>query len=115
MENNKKIKIRLLIFLVPVLMLCACSKNRMPTKELDMPTEELANGRVLYNNYCDTCHPRGMAGLGPAIINKPLPKFLMRFQVRHGLGVMPDFDEDVLKDEEVKNIAEYIVYLRKNR
>ena len=34
-------------------------------------------------------HPGGEAGVGPAFTNKPLPMFLVRAQVRYGLGAMP--------------------------
>ncbi|HET8854563.1 MAG TPA: cytochrome c [Salinimicrobium sp.] len=86
----------------------------MPYSEpVEMPTEDLAHGRVLFNNYCASCHPGGMSGVGPAIINKPLPEFLIRFQIRNGIGLMPAFDEDVLKDRQVEQIAEYLVFLRK--
>jgi len=36
-------------------------------------------------------HPGGEAGVGPAFTNKPLPMFLVRAQVRYGLGAMPTF------------------------
>lgn len=107
--------IRVLKFFFLLLIISSCSgPKKAPSPEpVNMPTAQLEDGRVLYNQYCQQCHPGGMAGLGPAIINKPLPKFLMRFQIRHGLGVMPDFDEDLLSDNQVKNIARYLVYLRK--
>jgi hypothetical protein len=36
----------------------------------------------------------------------PLPRFLMRFQVRHGLGAMPAFPPEVLKDDDVEHILD---------
>ena len=36
----------------------------------------------------------GEAGLGPEINDKPLPGFLIKFQVRHGMGTMPSFKKD---------------------
>jgi mono/diheme cytochrome c family protein len=53
--------------------------------------------------------------VGLAIINKPLPKALIKFQIRNGIGVMPAFNEKQLSDEQVENIAEYLRYLRTNR
>lgn len=107
--------IRLSKILFLLLIICSCSgPKKAPSAEPEnMPTAQLEEGRILFNQYCQQCHPGGMGGLGPAIIDKPLPKFLMRFQIRHGLGVMPDFDEDVISDSQVKNIARYLVYLRK--
>lgn len=97
------------------LRISSCSTPRIaPYAELvEMPTEDLVKGRKLFNNHCATCHPTGKSGLGPAIINKPLPEFLIRFQIRNGIGVMPAFNEDKLADDQVENIAEYLIYLRK--
>lgn len=92
---------------------CTAPKTNLYTAPVTLETKELENGRILFDEHCATCHPGGMSGLGPAIINKPLPKFLIRFQIRNGIGVMPAFDEEVLNDEQVKDIAEYLVYLRK--
>lgn len=119
MESYKKgIKISVFIILIgslaAVYSSCSVRKGVPHSEPVVLATQELKDGEILFYNYCNTCHPSGTAGVGPAINNKPLPKFLIRFQVRHGLGVMPDFDEEVLEDEQVKNIAKYLVYLRKN-
>ena len=120
MESNKEVKRKFVVYsiLMPLLVFLIISRcsapKRIPVAEtVSMPTEELENGRMLFNGYCGTCHPGGMSGVGPAIINKPLPASLIRFQIRKGIGVMPAFEEDVLTDEQVKHIAEYLVYLRK--
>lgn len=94
---------------------CSAPKTAPLAELVEMPTEKLQQGRILFNEYCATCHPGGMAGVGLGIIDKPLPKFLMKFQIRNGIGVMPAFDEKVLTDEEVDNIVDYIVYLRKGK
>jgi hypothetical protein len=39
--------------------------------------------------YCYKCHPGGEAGLGPSTNAVMAPNFIRKFQVRHGLGVMP--------------------------
>ena len=103
------------IIILVLLWVVSCSAPKIaPYSEIvEMPTETLEDGRRHFNIYCATCHPGGMAGLGPAIINKPLPEFLIKFQIRNGVGVMPAFDDKVLSDEQVDNIAEYLVYLRK--
>lgn len=72
----------------------------------------LERGRTAFERYCYRCHTMGEGGMGPIINDKPLPRFLMKFQVRHGLGVMPKFTEDVLSDEDLDNIVNYIVALR---
>lgn len=94
---------------------CSAPKTTLLAEEMEMPTKNLRQGRVLFNEYCATCHPGGMGGLGLAIINKPLPESLIRFQIRNGIGVMPAFNESMLTDEQVENISGYIVYLRKGK
>jgi len=50
----------------------------------------------------------GEADLGPALNDKPLPAFLMRFQVRNGLGVMPAFAKDRISDAELDQLIAYL-------
>lgn len=94
---------------------CSAPKTVPLAEVTEMPTEKLQQGRVLFDQYCASCHPNGMAGVGLAIIDKPLPERLIEFQIRNGIGVMPAFDENVLSDEQVEKIAEYLVYLRKGK
>lgn len=94
---------------------CSAPKTVPLAEVVEMPSKELQQGRKLFNEYCASCHPGGMAGVGLAIINKPLPKALIKFQIRNGIGAMPAFDEKVLSDKEVKNITKYVVYLRKGK
>ena len=103
---------------VPVLLglvMAACSARRgVPyTDPLQATSEEVKHGKVLFDQYCNPCHPGGSSGLGPALNNKPLPGFLIRFQIRNGVGVMPAFSEEVISDEESKKIVAYMKALRK--
>jgi mono/diheme cytochrome c family protein len=77
-------------------------------------TEE-RSGRELFMQSCHQCHPGGMAGLGPAINNKPLPQWLIKVQVRQGLGAMPSFDESELSEADLDALAEYVSALRRER
>ena len=122
MENNQRItfikKGRSGYFLIAVLLGlemfgCSAPKKVLYSEPVDLPSKELQQGKVLFEEYCATCHPGGMGGVGLAIVNKPLPEFLIKFQIRNGIGVMPAFGEDKLSDEQVDHIAEYLVYLRK--
>jgi mono/diheme cytochrome c family protein len=54
------------------------------------------------------CHPAGEAGLGPAINSNPAPQFIKRFQVRHGLGVMPCFDNEEISAADLRDISKYL-------
>ena len=74
----------------------------------------LQRGRVAYDLYCYKCHGDGEGALGPAINDKPLPRFLMRLQVRAGLGAMPSFSRADLSDRELDDIVDYLVAIRRH-
>jgi mono/diheme cytochrome c family protein len=79
-----------------------------------MPLDKahLLRGRLLFDRHCYKCHLEGEGGLAPAMNDKPLPKFLMRLQVRVGLGAMPGFTDEQISDAELDDILNYIVALR---
>ncbi len=82
---------------------------------LDIDSDRIAAGRKVFMTQCNQCHPGGEAGVGPALNNKPLPAFLIKFQVRHGLGVMPDFSEERINDKELDALTAYLIALRRHR
>lgn len=97
-------------------LLGACSARRSePIRgPLDVSEAKVAHGRAVYMAKCNKCHPGGDAGLGPAINNKPLPDFMVRFQTRHGLGTMPSFGKDEIPDGDLEDVTAYLKALRKN-
>lgn len=100
-----------LVMLFYAVMVAACASRRSePVKqEIFVPTSsEVAEGEKLYMMYCQKCHPAGEAGLGPSINSNPAPQFVKRFQVRHGLGVMPSFKKDELSTEQLHHISRYL-------
>ena len=76
---------------------------------------DLVQGRMLFDRHCYKCHLQGEGGMSPALNNKPLPKFMVRYQVRLGLGAMPAFSREQLSDEELDSVVEYVSYLRHPR
>jgi hypothetical protein len=78
-----------------------------------VPQHEHPEGRRLFLEHCNHCHPSGHAGLAPALNNKPLPAAAIRMQVRRGLGAMPSFSDQDLPDPQLNALAEYVVALRK--
>ncbi|HYH56249.1 MAG TPA: cytochrome c, partial [Anseongella sp.] len=77
--------------------------------ELFIPADEnIAKGEKIYMLYCQKCHPAGEAGLGPAINSNPAPRFVKRFQVRHGLGVMPAFKKGEISKSDLRAISRYL-------
>ena len=77
------------------------------------PDEQILLGARVFASSCNGCHPGGTQGLGPAINNKPLPTWLMRFQVRKGLGAMPAFTEEDINAQELDALLRYLVWLRR--
>jgi mono/diheme cytochrome c family protein len=84
---------------------------------INLSDPSMERGRLLFDRHCYSCHTEGEGGMGPIINDKPFPRFLMRLQVRHGLGVMPAFSENEISDSELDDILKYLLVLRhqKNR
>jgi mono/diheme cytochrome c family protein len=76
------------------------------------PVPEVQLGERVFDANCSQCHPGGTGGLGPAINNKPLPGWLIEFQIRHGLGAMPAFSSEEVSDEEMDAVVKYLKWLR---
>lgn len=92
---------------------CGSARRGEPiTGRAPISSGELLEGKKLFMKHCDQCHPRGEAGLGPGLNNKPLPAFLIKFQVRHGLGAMPSFSKEDISDEELEKLVSYLQALR---
>jgi mono/diheme cytochrome c family protein len=85
--------------------------NVIPAERLqDNP--RLAEGQLVFMEHCNQCHVGGAAGVGPSLNDKALPPWLIRFQVRHGLGGMPAYSHRVISDHELEDVITYVRYLR---
>ncbi|HYG37143.1 MAG TPA: cytochrome c [Cytophagales bacterium] len=106
------------VFLLSSLFLttmCA-SRKSLPLKgPLDVSNNKVTAGQVVFMEYCYKCHPSGEAGLGPALNSNPAPGFLKRFQVRHGLGVMPSFKRNEISRDDMDKLIAYMKALRHNK
>ena len=76
--------------------------------------QQLALGQRAFMTSCHQCHPGGMAGLGPAINNKPLSGAMIKMQTRAGLGAMPGFSSSELSEEDLDAVVAYLKALRKH-
>jgi mono/diheme cytochrome c family protein len=74
---------------------------------------QVALGERVFAHACHACHPNALAGLGPGIIDQPIPPWLVRLQVRIGLGVMPAFPAEEIDDEELDALVAYLDALRR--
>ncbi|HEX7070940.1 MAG TPA: cytochrome c [Rhodothermales bacterium] len=92
---------------------CGTARRGAPVQEdIAFTDSSLVRGERVFMHFCNGCHPGGDGGLGLALNNKPLPAFLIRFQIRKGLGAMPGFSDDIISDEEVRDVARYLVAVR---
>ena len=92
---------------------CASARRSEPIAgPLPEVSREVESGRLLFQSNCNACHVHGEAGLGPAINDKPLPSFMIRMQVRNGLGAMPSFPEKDLSAGDLDRIVAYLETLR---
>jgi mono/diheme cytochrome c family protein len=95
---------------------CGSARRTEPIAgPMSLASPDLTDGKKLFMKNCDQCHPRGESGLAPALNNKPHPSFLIKFQVRHGLGAMPSFSKEDISDRELENIVLYLQTLRSHR
>ncbi len=90
--------------LVPVV-LAACDGG-----EGNSGTELVRSGEVVFQRYCNVCHPGGGLGAGPSLI-LALPRLSdgqVRDIVRHGKNRMPGFTTAELSDAELDDLIVYI-------
>jgi mono/diheme cytochrome c family protein len=101
--------------LLPLALAAGCSARRGepvagPFRD---PSPEVRRGEVIFDRQCSHCHPGGERGLAPALNDKPLPGFLIKFQVRHGLGAMPAFSQREIGDQDLNDLVRYLKALRR--
>ena len=92
---------------------CASRKSAPITgKEFLATNERILNGEKIFMAHCQKCHPGGEGGLAPAVNSNPAPQFIKRFQMRHGLGVMPSFKKDEISKNDLRDISKYLKALK---
>jgi mono/diheme cytochrome c family protein len=103
-------KLSSIIFSVAILASACMVRRSEPVKGRNFTPEnaDIKHGEQVFMSYCHKCHPAGESGLGPAINSNPAPSFLKKFQVRHGLGVMPAFKADALSKKDLQDVAKYL-------
>lgn len=90
---------------------CSSRVSTPLSEERTLNDSEKAGEKIFMEN-CQRCHPQGEAGLGPAI--HWAPDFAKRFQVRHGAGVMPAFDESQISKEEMDQLMDYLKAIKES-
>ncbi|MEZ4287954.1 MAG: cytochrome c [Polyangiales bacterium] len=69
---------------------------------------DAATGKVVWDTYCDGCHPGGDKGKGPSVIDIELSAPSMRKQIREGGKKMPDFDESKIDAPSLEALLAYL-------
>jgi mono/diheme cytochrome c family protein len=88
---------------------CVVRKAEPLTQKTFLPkNERVALGERVFMANCQKCHPGGEGGLGPAINANPAPQFIKRFQMRHGLGVMPSFKKVEISKNDLHDISKFL-------
>lgn len=95
---------------------CGASRVSEPIAGPSVLGPRERKGESAFMHTCNPCHPQGEAGLGGALVSKPLPVPVIRAKVR-GLspGDMPKFSENELSDDDVDAIGTYLKAIRKKR
>lgn len=88
---------------------CVVRKAEPLTQRSFTPrNERIENGERVFMTHCQKCHPGGEGGLGPSITANPAPQLVKRFQMRHGLGVMPSFKKNEISVSDLHDISNYL-------
>ena len=109
-----KLSALLAIALAALLTGCGSARRSEPLKgAVTISDPRISHGRIVFMAACHRCHPGGEAGLGPALNDKPLPEFLIKTQIRAGLGAMPAFGPERLSDADVDAVIRYMKLIRR--
>lgn len=80
-----------------------------PAGEATQPSGGAADGQAVFQQNCNSCHPNGNAGVGPALAGRDdLTEDRIRMQVRQGGGGMPAFPESQISDDQLEALVEYV-------
>lgn len=72
----------------------------------------VAAGQTVFQQSCNSCHPNGNAGVGPALRGKNLSADRITTQVRNGGGGMPAFSSSQIGDQQLNDLVAYVQSLK---
>ena len=99
---------------------CTTARRGEPLgASLSGASESVHQGRLVFMQHCQKCHPGGEAGEGPSLNNVPLPGTALRLRVRSrafflGVGRMPSFKKEEISPEQLDNLVSYLKAVRRS-
>ena len=95
---------------------CSSARRTEPIAgPLRETSPQVARGEMSFAAHCQTCHTFGERSFAPALNNKPAPGWLIKLQVRVGLGAMPAFSKTELTPRDLDTIVAYLKALRHHK
>ena len=110
-----------ILFSLLLLSSCGTARRSEPLMgPMNITSEKIAKGKIVFNENCSKCHPGGEGGVGPAINNVYLPEPLLKFRIRSkafilGLGKMPSFKKQHISRQDLDALTAYLKELRRNK
>ncbi len=113
-----------IIYIIPVfsifLFFSGCSARRVHKEWTTSESEDPAikEGRFVFKQNCQRCHPNGEAGVGPSLNNIHLPGFAIKGRVRSRAfllwtGRMPQFDKHEITKKELNSLVRFMKAMEK--
>jgi mono/diheme cytochrome c family protein len=115
-RGRKQWPVSLLLLLTAVLSglgLASCDGGSATPTVASNGTTTTSSGDAIYSRYCNTCHPGGGRGVGPSLIIKNLSGAEIKAVVRHGKAQMPGFGPQVISDDDLDALVEYVIGMRR--
>jgi mono/diheme cytochrome c family protein len=88
--------------------------NQLEQRRKDASSTDLT-GQQIFMRSCNTCHPGGRPGMGPALdkIGEHFPNDQqLKSFIRKGKGSMPAQPPEILNDKELDNLIDYLRALK---
>ncbi len=92
----------------------APAPSAAPTSDPTAPAvaADVTAGKAVFDQNCNTCHPGGDRGVGPALKGRNLSADRITRQVRNGGGSMPAFSASQISDPQLNDLVAYVQSLK---